>query len=277
MNNLNQLLSSTNNITASNKSEYLRNLAKSEIEKRYSDLNTKLSVASGIENVGGLVLTAPQTISTGIKSSKSLYQSAKSLMNKPTETTTEVEPETDTAMTREPIREGSSVTYRNPRNPISDNTNLEVDTSGYENSVVQRGNLNNVNNKQLHNVVGEQNNNQGHVVNETSTTREPAKVSDIGSTSEDILPEISEGLDVGAMSEGFLNPLLDIGSIIGGIGMVVGGLVSKAHQEKRQEEEQEQLSSVNTSSKYNVQPNESNVAPVNTNQNRIQQSSTPSF
>ena len=61
-------------------------------------------------------------------------------------------------------------------------------------------------------------------------------LSDIEKTGKSVLSGLTEGLDLGALSEDFLNPVLDLATIGTGIGTLISGISKKKKEQKQLEE-----------------------------------------
>ena len=73
-------------------------------------------------------------------------------------------------------------------------------------------------------------------------------LSDIEKTGKSVLSGLTEGLDLGALSEDFLNPVLDLATIGTGIGSLISGISKKKKEQKQLEETQKQgIGNVNVS------------------------------
>jgi hypothetical protein len=199
MEQINSLLTQTGNIEAGDKTEYLKNLAKNKIESHYEDLNQKLSSAMGMQDVGGLMVTAPQTIRTGYTGINNVKNFISNRFKKPTNENAE------------------AVENKNPKDQLE----------------------------------GNENSNQGHSNNAANETTEgDTELSDITDTAVDTAIDtatdtaattaasVTGGLTFGAVSEGFLNPIMDVAAIGSGIGLLVSGIVKKAKEVKREKTEE---------------------------------------
>ena len=191
MEQINSLLTQTGNVEAEDRTEYLKNLAKNRIESHYEDLNQKLSSAMGMQDIGGLMVTAPQTIRTGYTGLNNVKNFISNRLSKPKSENAE------------------AVENKNPKDQLE----------------------------------GEENSNQGHSNNAANeTTDEGTELGDVAADTTEAAGDASleGGLTFGAVSEGFLNPIMDVAAIGTGIGLLVSGIVKKAKEEKRETEEQTQ-------------------------------------
>ena len=273
MSDLNNLLAQGGlNISQERQSD-LKSQLQGQLQNKLTDIQGKIEDATGLENIGGILLGAPDVLKTTYSSGQKLLETGKNVNNR-----------IDNIIN----------SNKNKLNNISDNVNQSINnqvknniTDGGELNESQKSILNELrnrpvesklsakpkydpnewdsisksNNVDIQNVRGTLNSNLSHV-NNTDLINQPesnikssvldSSVSDVKSglekTGKSVLSGLTEGLDLGALSEDFLNPVLDLATIGTGIGTLISGISKKKKEQKELEETQKQgIGNVNVS------------------------------
>lgn len=297
MSDLNNLLAQGGLNISQERQSNLKSQLQSQLQNKLTDIQGKIEDASGLENIGGILLGVPDVIKSTYSSGQKLLQTGKNVNNR-----------IDNIIN----------SNKNKLNNISDNVNQSINnqvknniTDGGELNESQKSILNELrnrpvesklstkpkydpnewdniaksNNVDIQNVKGSLNNNLSHV-NNADLINQPENnikssvldsgISDVKSglekTGKNLLSGLTEGLDLGAVSEDFLNPALDLAAIGTGIGTLISGISKKKKEQKELEETQKQgIGNVN------VSPTQLTAASTINPSQIISQSATQSF
>lgn len=297
MSDLNNLLAQGGLNISQERQSNLKSQLQSQLQNKLTDIQGKIEDASGLENIGGILLGVPDVIKSTYSSGQKLLQTGKNVNNR-----------IDNIIN----------SNKNKLNNISDNVNKSINnqvknniTDGGELNESQKSILNELrnrpvesklstkpkydpnewdniaksNNVDIQNVKGSLNNNLSHV-NNADLINQPENnikssvldsgISDVKSglekTGKNLLSGLTEGLDLGAVSEDFLNPALDLAAIGTGIGTLISGISKKKKEQKELEETQKQgIGNVN------VSPTQLTAASTINPSQIISQSATQSF
>lgn len=318
MSNINELLSEASDKIADDRSSYLKQLAVSNVEKHFnnltSELNKQIDLSDQFEKIGGGLLGVPVAVEGGTKSIKALSKLGGKIRSnikarqseKRGEDPSKLEGNTEEDQIRpaEPVENtpdltdldnipNESETFRMKLPSQSERYGIEmkpqgdlkVDTSGFENKVIDPSNnnsLNHVNNAD-NDLIPESNTEDLTEAKKGLKTLKDTlpETEEIGEdTAETTATSIFEGIDLGAAAEGFVNPVLDIAGIGAGIGTLIAGIFEgkkkRKEEEEEKEKESEQVSKVQNQPDLQSQPFQLTAANQ-TNQSQISQSATTSF
>ena len=317
MSNLNELLSESSDKIAEDRSSYLKQLAVSNVEKHFnnltSELNKQIDLSDEFEKIGGGLLGIPVAVEGGTKSIKSLSKLGGKIRSnikarqsqKRGEDPSKLEGNTEEDQIRpaEPVENtpdltdldnipNESETFRMKLPSQSERYGIEikpqgdlkVDTSGYENKVINPSNNNSLNHVDNANndLIPESNTEDLTEAKRGLKTLKDSlpETEELEDTAETTATSIFEGIDLGAAAEGFVNPVLDIAGIGAGIGTLVAGILEgkkkRKEEEEEKEKESEQVSKVQNQPYLQSQPFQLTAANQ-TNQSQISQSATTSF
>ena len=298
MSDLNNLLAQGGlNISQERQSD-LKSQLQSQLQNKLTDIQGKIEDATGLQDIGGLLIGAPDVIKTTYSSGQKLLETGKNVNDR-----------IDNIINNN----------KNKLNNISDNVNQSINNQVKNNITDEGGELNESqksilnelrnrpvegklsakpkydpnewdsisksNNIDFQNVRGTLNNNLSHV-NNADLLNQPegninssildSGVSDIKSglekTGKSVLSGLTEGLDLGALSEDFVNPVLDLAAIGSGIGSLISGISKKKKEQKELEETQKQ-----GIGNINISPTQLTAASTTNPSQIIGQSATQSF
>ena len=305
MSDINNLLSQSGLNEADARSQYLQNLAKKSINKKLSDIQSKIEDATGLQDVGSLLVNVPPTIETGYKSIKTLGQTGKNINNKiddlintkfkPIDNNNNLRSDNIDNIKNKVETPDLSEFYQAEERPsnlkdiLLSKTDNVFDPSSFERSA----GLNNVQAESKANLTNTsviKNANDSRI----SSDINPSQILDqnisnagvdvnnavdsvkdnIGKSAKSIFGDLTEGLDIGAVSEDFLNPVLDIGAIGTGIGTLISGMVKKHKELKEEQSEESKLGDI---SNIQAPPSQLTAGSVNQSSDIIGRSANTSF
>jgi hypothetical protein len=317
MSNLNELLSESSDKIADDRSSYLKQLAVSNVEKHYnnltSELNKQIDLSDQFEKIGGGLLGVPVLVEGGTSSIKALsklggkirsnIKSRQSEARGEDPSKLEGNTEEDQIRPAEPVEntpdltdldnipnESESFRMKLPSQSerygldMKPQTDLKVDTTGFQDKVINPSNNNTLNHVDNANndLLPESNTEDLTEAKRGLKTLKDSlpETEELEDTTESTATSIFEGIDLGAAAEGFVNPILDIAGIGAGIGTLVAGIFEG--KKKRKEEEVEKEKESEEVSKVQNQPDIQSkpfqlTAANETNQSQISQSATTSF
>jgi len=318
MSNLNELLSESSDKIAEDRSSYLKQLAVSNVEKHYnnltSELNKQIDLSDQFEKIGGGLLGIPVAVEGATSSIKGLsklgrkiksnIETRKSEARGEDPSKLEGNTEEDQIRPVEPVEnspdltdldnipnESESFRMKLPSQSerygldMKPQTDLKVDTTGFQDKVINPSNNNSLNHVDNANndLIPESNTDDLTEAKRGLKTLKDSlpETEDIAEdTTESTATSILEGIDFGAAAEGFVNPILDIAGIGAGIGTLIAGIFEG--KKKRKEEEVEKEKESEEVSKVQNQPDIQSkpfqlTAANQTNQSQISQSATTSF